>query len=618
MNTPLIWFRRFAWTGILVNFGFVLPALFAPGLYNAMLGLPVESFYPWLENSGMLLFALSLFYMPAAVAPERWPVYTWLCVLSRAVAVVLWISLVSGQEYPHVFVPFLITDAVMTILLCVTAQLGLPDSDRLSFGNLRREHDRFLIALGTCWKVPHIRAGIILSVVALCLVGSQVWYFMFRKLPDPHFASDEDHFKYAPIGLGLSSRIPLYVFETLPELCGLEGGYASLGFVYEPGHSLPIGLAQRQIGYPTVEPNCALCHTGSYQTTFGSPIVPVLASPAQSLDLEAFQWFLYECVSGPKFDASRVMDLIGARHSLGLMESLFYRYVIVHVTRLAIGHQESQYLWQKKRPAQGRGRTDTFNPTKMAVFGFPDDGTIGTVDYPQVWNQKPREGMWLHWDGNNDAIRERNYAAAMAVGATPDSVIVPNFTRVTDWLLSKAPPPYPFAIDATRAERGKITWQRECGDCHDFGHPKTGQVTELLNSLGTDPHRVASFTPGLVDKFHTFESPPFVFGAYRKTESYSNTPTDGIWARAPYLHNGSVPTLWDLLQPPAQRPTVFLKGFPVYDPEHVGFVSGGAAAEKSGFRFDTGAPGNDNGGHLFGTALSDAEKWDLIEYMKTL
>jgi hypothetical protein len=312
------------------------------------------------------------------------------------------------------------------------------------------------------------------------------------------------------------------------------------------------------------------------------------------------------------------MALIAARHSLGVMESLFYRYVIVDVTRLALGHQESQYLWQKKRPAQGRGRTDTFNPTKMAIFGFPDDGTIGTVDYPQVWNQKPREGMWLHWDGNNDAIRERNYAAAMAVGATPDSVIVANFTRVTDWLLEKAPPRYPFAIDAGKAERGKVTWQAQCGDCHDFGRPKTGQVTELLDVLGTDPHRVASFTPGLVDKFHTFESPPFVFGAYRKTQSYSNTPADGIWARAPYLHNGSVPTLWDLLQPPAQRPSVFFRGFPVYDPEHVGFVSQGSEAEKAGFRFDTQVTGNDRGGHLFGTTLGDAEKWDLIEYMKTL
>nr|BFE93471.1 hypothetical protein GCM10020185_40070 [Pseudomonas brassicacearum subsp. brassicacearum] len=52
----------------------------------------------------------------------------------------------------------------------------------------------------------------------------------------------------------------------------------------------------------------------------------------------------------------------------------------------------------------------------MVVFGFPDDSTIGTVDLPQVWNQKPRESMYLHWDGNNNKIHERNYAAAMAVG----------------------------------------------------------------------------------------------------------------------------------------------------------------------------------------------------------
>lgn len=618
MDSSTKWFRTIAFIGIALNMVFAVPALAAPELWNAMLGLPVEPFYPWLGNVGMLLVAVSLFYAPAAISPARWPVYTWLCVASRFIAVLFWVTLVTGDEYPSVFVPLLITDASMGVLLGIAAQLELPDEAKLSLANLRALSARARESVVRCFRSPRVRVGAALSVVVLGLVGSQVWYFLLREVPDQHFVSDEDHFKYAPIGLGVQSRIPLYVFEVLPEVCGLEGGYESLGFVYEPGHSLPIGLAQRQIGYPTVEPNCALCHTGSYRARANDTPVPLLTAPAQTLDLERFQWFMYDCVNGPKFEPDRVMAAIEARHTLGTMEALFYRYVVFDATRLAIGHQEAQYAWQKRRPEQGRGRTDTFNPTKMAVFGFPDDGTIGTVDYPQIWNQKPREGMWLHWDGNNDAIRERNYAAAMAVGATPDSVIQQNFKRVTDWLLAKQPPKYPFPIDAAKAARGEALWQRECADCHEFGRPKTGQVTELLDSLGTDPHRLGSFTPGLVDKFHTFKTPPFDFGAYRKTESYSNTPTDGIWARAPYLHNGSVPTLWDLLQPPARRPGLFAKGYSVYDPERVGFVSQGPDAERTAFRFDTNVPGNGNGGHLYGTALSDEEKWALIEYMKRL
>jgi hypothetical protein len=127
-----------------------------------------------------------------------------------------------------------------------------------------------------------------------------------------------------------------------------------------------------------------------------------------------------------------------------------------------------------------------------------------------------------------------------------------------------------------------------------------------------------SFTQGLVDKFHTYQTPPFKFDSYRKTNGYSNTPLDGVWARAPYLHNGSVPTLWDLLMSADKRPTSFYTGYDVYDPKYVGFVTSGADAEKVGFFYQTCLPGNSNQGHAFGADLKDDEKWDLIEYLKTL
>ncbi|MCG8463205.1 MAG: hypothetical protein MI919_43550, partial [Holophagales bacterium] len=86
----------------------------------------------------------------------------------------------------------------------------------------------------------------------------------------------------------------------------------------------------------------------------------------------------------------------------------------------------------------------------------------------------------------------------------------------------------------------------------------------------------------------------------------------------PYLHNGSVPTLWDLLQAPENRPKSFYKGYEVLDPTKVGFVHEGPQAEKVGFLLDTTVPGNGNGGHRYGTELTDEEKQDLLEYLKTL
>ena len=225
--------------------------------------------------------------------------------------------------------------------------------------------------------------------------------------------------------------------------------------------------------------------------------------------------------------------------------------------------------------------------------------------------------MWLHWDGNNNAIKERNYAAAMAIGATAKSVVPHNFTRVTDFLLDLPSAKYPYEIDQDKAKPGEAIYTRDCAACHSFGGDKVGQVTPIEN-VGTDPHRLFSFTEHTVEKFHQFKKEPFVFNAYRKTYGYSNMPVDGIWARAPYLHNGSVPTLWDLLQPVAARPKFFYTGYNVYDSVKLGFISSGAEAEKTGFKLDTNLAGNSNRGHLYGTDLSETEKWQLIEYLKTM
>ncbi len=96
---------------------------------------------------------------------------------------------------------------------------------------------------------------------------------------------------------------------------------------------------------------------------------------------------------------------------------------------------------------------------------------------------------------------------------------------------------------------------------------------------------------------------------------YKARPLDGIWATAPYLHNGSVPTLWDLLLPPPQRPATFHVGNRELDPVNVGFVTTAGPATTP---YDTKTQGNTNVGHEYGTGLSEKDRWALIEYLKTL
>ena len=98
---------------------------------------------------------------------------------------------------------------------------------------------------------------------------------------------------------------------------------------------------------------------------------------------------------------------------------------------------------------------------------------------------------------------------------------------------------------------------------------------------------------------------------------YKGRPLQGIWATAPYLHNGSVPNLYEMLLPPAQRSKTFYLGSRVFDPKNVGLET--AKSDTNSFMFDTSLPGNANTGHDYNNAgLSDADRWALVEYMKSL
>ena len=100
--------------------------------------------------------------------------------------------------------------------------------------------------------------------------------------------------------------------------------------------------------------------------------------------------------------------------------------------------------------------------------------------------------------------------------------------------------------------------------------------------------------------------------------AYKARPLEGVWATAPYLHNGSVPTLYDLLQPVSDRPQTFRTGTRAFDPKKVGYDTRVAAAGNS-FVFDTRLAGNSNKGHVYGVgALTATQRLELLEYLKSL
>ena len=477
---------------------------------------------------------------------------------------------------------------------------------------------------------------LLLIVIAL-LAACFAWRFLADR--PVRYSNIEDHFKYGSIGSEPGGSLldavggllpPYWIFKALPKVCAdkLPGGYASLGFIFESGRDLPIGVSKRlRLGFEQVGLNCAGCHTGTYRDDpQGKPHI-ILGMPAHSLELQRFFRFVVDCVLDDRFTADNVIEKIEqVGGSVGFIDRILYRTQLIPRVRETSRelNDRIKILLSDDVPAWGAGRVDTFNPYKAIQFNWnlkslPPEQLTGAADLPSLWNQKPRDGMQLHWDGNNNSVDERNLSAALGAGVTPVTVDHAHLRLVRDWIWTLPPPKYPYAVDAALAAKGREVYAYYCAECHDFDGTRVGRV-EPIAEINTDPRRLNSYTYAFAANQYTlYPDSKYRFVHFRKTNGYANQPLDGIWARAPYLHNGSVPTLRDLLEQPEKRPAEFYRGYDLYDRKKVGFVSNVAEADgRRFFIYDVRTPGNGNGGHLYGTKLTAEQKESLVEYMKTL
>jgi len=468
-------------------------------------------------------------------------------------------------------------------------------------------------------KSPLIRAAAVALSIVVCTLA------VITAQSEPDIVTE---FKYGSIGTEGTVGVPYWVWKVLPEVFPDKlpnragNGYERVGFTYEsPSSDLPMGASRSDDWIPRVGLNCATCHSGAYREAPGAPPKVVLGMPAHRMDLQAYARFLSACANDPRFNADSLIAAMRKHPEFGFFDGLAYRWFAINATRRGILERDSRIAWFDTRPPQGPGRVDTFNPYKSMFAretNFDTDATVGTADLPSLWNQRTREGLWLHWDGNNNSVDERNKSAAIGAGATPDSIDLAALDRIATWILDLRPPAYPASrINAGLASTGRPLYQQHCASCHDVGQPRVGQTIGIAE-IGTDPERLNSFTTELAAVMNTIGTgTPWKFSHFRKTDGYAGMPLDGIWLRAPYLHNGSVPTLRALLLLDP-RPGEFYRGYDVYDFQNVGFVSSGPEAERLGVLFDTSERGNGNGGHLYGADLPEPDREALLEYLKTL
>jgi mono/diheme cytochrome c family protein len=264
----------------------------------------------------------------------------------------------------------------------------------------------------------------------------------------------------------------------------------------------------------------------------------------------------------------------------------------------------------------------------------PPPQTPLPVSVPPWWNMGKKHAMFYNGEGRGDHVRYMMLASTTCTDTVEEAAEIDAwFVDVRAYLASLQPPEYPFAIDRVLAERGASVFEKTCKECHGtYGdEPTYPNRVIALGKIKTDPE-LARKGFSDADRFLKWFGRSF-YGELSQAApalGYVAPPLDGVWATAPYLHNGSVPTIAALLDS-RSRPTYWRfdrdgDDRPLYDDVGLGWAyralengkAGAMSWDERNHIYDTSLPGYGNQGHTFGDDLTDPERLALLEYLKTL
>lgn len=254
-------------------------------------------------------------------------------------------------------------------------------------------------------------------------------------------------------------------------------------------------------------------------------------------------------------------------------------------------------------------------------------------DVPAWWLLKKKKTMYHTGSSNARSVRSimqfmLSPTNSLATFEKEETV----FRDIQAYLLSLEAPKYPFPIDGKLAEKGHALFGENCAKCHGTYGPNGTYPNKViaLKTIGTDPNRFNGLPAKLGELYNEswFAKEKIEGAATVETAGYQAPPLDGVWATAPYFHNGSVPTLYHVLNSKT-RPNLFTRSYRTdeadYDKTKVGWkvevlsaVPKDLGAYQQRKVYDTTQPGRSNRGHTFADGLTDDQRWAIVEYLKTL
>lgn len=296
-----------------------------------------------------------------------------------------------------------------------------------------------------------------------------------------------------------------------------------------------------------------------------------------------------------------------------------------------------------------RARSTAFAASHVELYMRPNGGRMPAVEdvgrgdtkTPPLWHTaaKMPAARWYSDGSFHGAVPLMASSMELEKDRSFDALVtavIPRIKQEFDTVIRYLrPPPYPYAIDTSLAERGRQLFYSKsigCSRCHGVYDGK-GNVEwpGVHTDVGTDMSRRDIVSAGFIDAFRN--SPIAKEGELIKSRGYAATPLTGVWANYPYLHNGSVPTLHHLLGPESERPRMFhVLAARKFDRARVGQVlhansSDDRLSEAGLMRrfgddrdwFNVTRPGSGNEGHdMWARIKTDANRKALIEYLKTL
>jgi mono/diheme cytochrome c family protein len=252
-------------------------------------------------------------------------------------------------------------------------------------------------------------------------------------------------------------------------------------------------------------------------------------------------------------------------------------------------------------------------------------------DPPAWWLLKKKKTMYHTGGGDQRSVRSLMQFMMSPLNSPADfERAEPDFKDIREYILSLEPPKCPLPVDADLADRGELLFRANCARCHGTYGEKWTYPNKIIpiDKIGTDRRRF----DGITARFGEYYNKSWFASDYKllETAGYQAPPLDGIWATAPYFHNGSAPTVYHVLNSKA-RPKYFTRPYrtdlDAYDADKLGWkvevLDGPPDPKKTPpleMRkvYDTTQPGRGNGGHTYGDSLTDAERKAIIEYLKTL